>query len=70
MCLINSTFGGSPVQAWMSYNELEAFPYAFKEAQKYKNDQLISEIQRSYEKRSNHWSALVNSAFKVVANKN
>src|SRR5207342_2768917 len=43
--LINAALGGSPAEAWMSEDALKAFPVHFNEAQKFKNKELINEIE-------------------------
>lgn len=68
--LINAALGGSPVESWMSEEALKPFPKLYAEAQKYKNDQMISEIEASDKKRTDDWYALINSTDKGLADKN
>ena len=68
--LINSALGGSPVESWMSEEALKPFPKIYAEAQKYKNDQMISEIEASDKKHNDDWYALINSIDKGLTNKN
>jgi sialate O-acetylesterase len=53
--LINSALGGSPVQAWMSEKALLKFPEYHEEAQRFKNDSLIQQIEAGDRERSNDW---------------
>ncbi|TDD99519.1 sialate O-acetylesterase [Flavobacterium cellulosilyticum] len=68
--LINSALGGSPVESWMSDEALKAFPNAYDEVQKFKNDQLIADIEASDKKRNDDWYALVNATDKGLADEN
>jgi len=68
--LINTALGGSPVESWMSERALKAFPKAFDEAQKFKNDDLIKQIEDSDKKRNDDWYAFVNASDKGLLDKN
>lgn len=68
--LINTALGGSPVESWMSERALKAFPKAFDEAQKFKNDDLIKQIEDSDKKRNDDWYALINASDKGLLDKN
>jgi len=59
--LINASLGGSPIQAWMSEDALEAFPDYLNEARKFRNDSLIHEIETADNMRTNKWYAEANS---------
>lgn len=59
--IINSALGGSPVESWMSEEALKAFPEAYAEAQKFKNDSLIQSIETADKKRNDDWYELLNS---------
>lgn len=59
--LINTALGGSPVESWMSEEALKSFPKAYEEAQKFKNDELIKQIEINDKKRSDDWYALINA---------
>lgn len=59
--LINTSLGGSPVEAWMSDSALKSFPSAYQEVQKFKSDSLIDAIQKSDQKRSDDWYADLNA---------
>ncbi|SHF95567.1 sialate O-acetylesterase [Flavobacterium fluvii] len=68
--LINSALGGSPVESWMSEEALVAFPKAHEEAQKFKNDERIKQIETSDKKRNEDWYALINANDKGLSDKN
>lgn len=58
--LINAALGGSPVEAWMSEEALKPYPTIYEEAQRFKNDDLIKEIERTDKKRNDDWYAELN----------
>lgn len=58
--LINAAMGGSPVEAWMSEDALKPFPEAYDEMQKFKNKDLINEIEQNDKKRQKDWYAKLN----------
>lgn len=68
--LINTALGGSPVESWMSGEALKPFPKAYEEAQKFKNDELIKQIEVGDKKRNDDWYALVNANDKGLFDKN
>ncbi|MGB5668036.1 MAG: sialate O-acetylesterase [Maribacter sp.] len=53
--LINAALGGSPVEAWMSEDALKKFPVAYGELQKFKNLDLIAEIEKKDKNRQQSW---------------
>ncbi|MFP3590370.1 sialate O-acetylesterase [Chryseobacterium sp. SIMBA_038] len=55
--IINSSLGGSPIQAWMDEASLKKYPEYLAEAQKWKNDELISQTEFSEKSLSNNWYA-------------
>lgn len=59
--IINTALGGSPVEAWMSDDALKAFPEDYAEAEKFKNDALISDIQTRDKARQDAWYQLLDS---------
>lgn len=59
--LINAALGGSPAEAWMSEDALIKFPDLHKEAQRFKDDKLIEEIETNDRNRSDTWYADLNS---------
>ena len=59
--LINSALGGSPAEAWMSEDVLTKFTDLYNEAQRFKDDKVIEEIETSNRDRSNKWYATANA---------
>lgn len=55
--LINAALGGSPVEAWMSEDALKSFPEAFEELQRFKDFDLIAEIEEKDQMRQKSWYA-------------
>ncbi len=53
--LINTSLGGSPAEAWMSEKALMEFPKHFDELHRFKDDDLINEIQNSDNERIGAW---------------
>ena len=53
--LISASLGGSPAEAWMSEESLKSFPAYYKEAQRFKNDTLIKEIEDQDNRRIQSW---------------
>lgn len=60
--LINTALGGSPAQAWLSKEALKQFPDYLKEAEKFKDNQLIQDIESADTKRGNEWYAQLNQS--------
>ncbi|WP_223815904.1 sialate O-acetylesterase [Adhaeribacter rhizoryzae] len=58
--LINSALGGSPAEAWISKTALKSFPAQYQEAQKFKDDNLIAQIEESNRQVNNSWHTLLN----------
>ncbi|MGM8362457.1 sialate O-acetylesterase [Flavobacterium sp. ARAG 55.4] len=58
--LINSALGGSPIESWLSEDALKAFPEAYQESQRFKNKELIKEIEAGDKKRNDDWYDLLN----------
>lgn len=58
--IINTALGGSPVEAWMSETSLKAFPEAYKELVKFKDDSYIASIEASDKNRSDAWYKEIN----------
>jgi len=56
--IINATVGGSPGEAWMSAGALKSFPEYLTEAEKFKNQTYITEIQSKEIKASDEWYGL------------
>ncbi|WP_312389217.1 sialate O-acetylesterase [Chryseobacterium sp.] len=55
--ILHSSLGGSPIQAWMDPNSLKKYPEYLTEAEKWKNDELISKTESSDNKLNNTWYA-------------
>ncbi len=53
--LINSSLGGSPIEAWMSEESLKEFPEIYEEAQRFKDSTLISQIMNKDRERIGAW---------------
>ena len=53
--LINASLGGSPAEAWMSEEALQAFPNQRDEALRFRNDSLIRQIQKDDQQRIGAW---------------
>jgi len=53
--IINSSLGGSPIEAWLSESALKSFPEAYQELQKFKNDDLIKEIESKNQLQNKVW---------------
>lgn len=58
--LINSALGGSPAEAWISEDALKKFPTHYDELQRFKDDNLIKEIETSDRNREKTWYAELN----------
>lgn len=58
--IINSSLGGSPIEAWMSETALKSFPDAYEELQKFKNDELIKQIEQSNQLQNKAWFQYTN----------
>ncbi|AZA54467.1 sialate O-acetylesterase [Chryseobacterium sp. G0201] len=66
--IINSSLGGSPIQAWMDENSLKKYPEYLSEAQKWRNDELISKTESSEKALSNGWYAELDQLDAGIAN--
>ncbi len=53
--ILHSSLGGSPVQSWMDENSLKKYPEYLAEAEKWKNDHLISQTESSEKALSDAW---------------
>ncbi|MBX2917050.1 MAG: sialate O-acetylesterase [Cyclobacteriaceae bacterium] len=58
--LINAALGGSPIEAWLSEDALIQFPNAYQELQRFKNDDLIKEIETTDRNRATKWYSDLN----------
>ncbi|MCX2484183.1 sialate O-acetylesterase [Pedobacter sp. MR2016-24] len=59
--IINAALGGSPAQSWMSENAIRSFDDLYKETQRFKNDDLIRQIEAADQEASENWRKTVNS---------
>ncbi len=57
--LINASLGGSPAEAWISEESLKSFPAYYAEAQLFKNDTLIKQIEERDNTRIQAWYSLL-----------
>ncbi len=55
--LINASLGGSPVEAWLSEEALKRFPVPYEEALKFKDPELIRDIQEKDQRNQREWYA-------------
>ncbi|GHT78022.1 9-O-acetylesterase [Bacteroidia bacterium] len=55
--LINISLGGSPAEAWISEDSIRQFPAYYQEAQRFKDDNLIQQIQTADNRRIGEWYA-------------
>lgn len=60
--IIRSSLGGSPAQAWISEEVLNAFPVYYDEMQRFKSDSLIAGIEANDRNLSNQWYSKMNKA--------
>lgn len=58
--LINSALGGSPAEAWISEEALQAFPNYLQEGNQFKDQALIDSIESADRKRAANWYGLLN----------
>ena len=57
--VINTALGGSPAEAWISEEALKKFPAYYNEAQKFKDSNLIKQIEAHDKSVSNNWYNLL-----------
>ena len=53
--IINSSVGGSPIEAWMSEDALQAYPNDLKEGLKYRDDALIASTEKKNGEINSEW---------------
>ena len=63
--LINASLGGSPAEAWLSETALREFPVHHEEALRFRDDNLINEIENADRLRINDWYRTVASREKI-----
>ena len=54
--IINSSVGGSPVEAWISEEGLKPFPYYLNEKRIYESDDLVESMKKEESKKSRAWN--------------
>ena len=59
--IINAALGGSPAQAWMSERAISKFADWYKEAQRFKNDSLIRQIETADQSAASSWYKTLNA---------
>jgi len=53
--LINASLGGSPIESWISEDALKKFPSSYEKLQKFKDNNLIKEIELKDKARIDEW---------------
>ncbi|MFW0714662.1 sialate O-acetylesterase [Pedobacter sp. N23S346] len=66
--IINAALGGSPAQAWLSENAIKTFPEYEAEAQKFKNDEIIKQIEATDQELSTTWYKNLNASDEGLKN--
>ncbi|TVP49644.1 MAG: sialate O-acetylesterase [Mongoliibacter sp.] len=59
--IISSALGGSPVEAWLSEDAIREFPKYYEELQRFKDDELIREIENRDAKIAAEWYMELNN---------
>lgn len=57
--IINASLGGSPVEAWISEDSLKQFPDAYAESRRFRNANLIKQIEAQDRQRNDIWHSLL-----------
>lgn len=57
--LIHASLGGSPAEAWMSESALRAFPEHLREAEKFRDQALIHQVEEADRQRIGAWYKLL-----------
>jgi sialate O-acetylesterase len=58
--IINASLGGSPAEAWISAEALKKFPHHYTELKKFKNPELIRQIEMDNKKKTTQWFEALN----------
>ncbi|RNI29340.1 sialate O-acetylesterase [Rufibacter latericius] len=53
--LVNASLGGSPAEAWISEESIKAFPTHYQEAQRFKDKELIAQIEKTNSEMNRAW---------------
>ncbi|WP_163407299.1 sialate O-acetylesterase [Flavobacterium ajazii] len=67
--LINAALGGSPAESWINAEGIKKFPEYYKEYEKFKDKNLIAQIESNDKKINNEWYQLVNKTDEGLKNK-
>jgi sialate O-acetylesterase len=68
--VINCALGGSPVQAWISEEALKKFPEYYDDLQKFKDTNLVRQIERSDNEKTSKWYNTVSQLDEGTKDKN
>lgn len=66
--LINAALGGSPAESWINEEGIKKFPEYYQEYQRFKDKNLISQIESKDKKINNEWYQLLNKTDEGVKN--
>ena len=58
--IINNALGGSPVEAWLSEDALQAFPESLAEAKQFKDDAYVAEVIAQDKRKNDKWYGDIN----------
>ncbi|CAD0008980.1 sialate O-acetylesterase [Flavobacterium chungangense] len=67
--LINAALGGSPAESWINEEGIKKFPEYYQEYQRFKDKNLISQIESNDKKSNNEWYQLLNKTDEGLKNK-
>ena len=57
--IVNASLGGSPIQSWMSEEALKSFPSYYHEAQRFKDGNVIKQIEEEDNARIRGWYSML-----------
>jgi len=57
--IVDASYGGSPIESWVSEQVIIDFPHYYKEYLKFKDDELIKTIESEDNERANKWNILL-----------
>ncbi|PXY42196.1 sialate O-acetylesterase [Flavobacterium cheongpyeongense] len=67
--LINAALGGSPAESWINEEGIKKFPEFYHEYQRFKDKNLIAQIESNDKKINNEWYQLLNKTDEGLKNK-
>ncbi|WP_432712505.1 sialate O-acetylesterase [Pedobacter sp.] len=67
--IINAALGGSPAQSWISETALQKFPEYAAETQRFKDPNLIAQVEQNDKAKSAAWYGLLNSKDQGIKDK-